>query len=49
MMALRLNESNLITEILESIPTKDSEYLSWFLCIEKQDSFMYLYSMFYYS
>lgn len=29
MMALRLNESNLITEILESIPTKDSKYLSF--------------------
>lgn len=28
MMALRLNEPNLITEILESIPSNDSEYLN---------------------
>lgn len=27
MMALRLNEPKLITEILESIPSKDSEYI----------------------
>lgn len=28
MMALRLNEPKLITEVLESIPSKDSEYLN---------------------
>lgn len=29
MMALRLNEPKLITEILESIPTKDSKCLNF--------------------
>lgn len=27
MMALRLNEPKLITEVIESIPTNDSKYL----------------------
>lgn len=33
MMALRLNEPKLITEILESIPTKDSEFCSFLICV----------------